>query len=71
MLIYGWHALDFRQYSVSTRYPGIDEEVTEQEALDAVEIASRAISLIRPALIKKGIEFSEEEPERGRATSKG
>jgi HEPN domain-containing protein len=59
------------QYSVSSRYPGIDEEVTEQEALDAVEIASRAISMIRPALIKKGVEFSDEEPERGRAPSKG
>ena len=47
------------QYSITTRYPGIDEEVTEQEANDAVEIARKVIDLIRSALVKKGFEFTD------------
>jgi HEPN domain-containing protein len=52
------------QYSISTRYPGVDEEVAERDAREAVEIARRAIHSIRSALIKKGIEFTDEEREQ-------
>jgi HEPN domain-containing protein len=49
------------QYSISTRYPGVDTEVTEQEARDALEIARRAIDTIRSNLKKNGFDFTDEE----------
>jgi HEPN domain-containing protein len=47
-------------FSVSTRYPGIDEEVTEKEAREAVEIAVNATQIIRNALLMKGVDFTED-----------
>jgi hypothetical protein len=52
------------QYSVSTRYPGIEEEITEAEAREAVEIARRTVYMIRSALKSKGYEFTDEELEK-------
>lgn len=51
-------------YAVSTRYPGIDEEVTEKEAREAVEIAINTTQIIRSVLLKKGVDFTEDIPKR-------
>jgi len=51
-------------YAVSTRYPGIDEEVTEKEAREAVEIAVNTTQIIRSELLMKGIDFTEDIPKR-------
>jgi HEPN domain-containing protein len=37
-------------YAITTRYPGEDEEVSKEEAVNAVQIAERVRSVIRTEL---------------------
>jgi HEPN domain-containing protein len=45
-------------YAVSTRYPRIHDDITEQEARRAIQIAFDAIAVIRDALISRGVELN-------------
>lgn len=42
-------------YAITTRYPGADEAVSRKEALEAIEIASRARRVIRKELAERGV----------------
>jgi len=42
-------------YAISLRYPGEGEKVTEEEARNSIQIASRVKEIVRNALIQKGI----------------
>ena len=44
-------------YSITTRYPGLETSITGDEAKDAVRLASKVRDVIRGALISKGLEF--------------
>ena len=46
-------------YSVTTRYPGEAEEVTEGEATQAIEIAQRVRNRVRSELKKLGVNLQE------------
>ncbi len=41
-------------FAITTRYPGEDEEVTKEEALHAIDIASDTRNTVRNALKKEG-----------------
>lgn len=41
-------------FAITTRYPGEDEEVTKEEALRAIDIASNARDVVRNALQREG-----------------
>ncbi len=42
-------------YAITTRYPGIDEEVTAEEASHAIRLAELVQSTIRKVLAEKGL----------------
>jgi len=44
-------------YATSSRYPGEDEEVTRDEAINAIFIATTAKNTIRDFFIKEGIKI--------------
>ncbi len=46
-------------YSITTRYPGEDQEVTEAEAKRAIELAQQVRTQVRTALEKLGVELPE------------
>ncbi|GAG08365.1 unnamed protein product, partial [marine sediment metagenome] len=46
-------------YSITTRYPGEDQEVTEDEAKRAIELAQLVRKQVRTALEKLGVELPE------------
>ena len=48
-------AEELTPYAITTRYPGEDEEVSEQEARRAVEIADRVREVVRQALTAEGL----------------
>ena len=45
-------------FAITTRYPGVDKEVTKAEAVRAIDIASRVQQVVRDALGKEGFEHS-------------
>lgn len=45
-------------FAITTRYPGVDKEVTKAEALSAMDIASRVRQVVRNALKQEGFEYS-------------
>ncbi len=47
-------------YAVNVRYPGVDEIVTEKEALEALDLASMVRKTIRTALLDEGMNIEEE-----------
>ena len=46
-------------YSITTRYPGEEQEVTEDEARRAVELAQKVRTQLRTALQQLGIDLTE------------
>jgi HEPN domain-containing protein len=50
-------------FAITTRYPGEDEEVTKEEALQAIEIAAKVRDIIRNALTQEGMDVPEEAKE--------
>jgi HEPN domain-containing protein len=46
-------------YSITTRYPGEDEEVTESEAKRAIELAQQVRTQVRNALEQLGMKLPE------------
>ena len=46
-------------YSITTRYPGEDEQVSEAEAKRAIELAQQVRIQVRTALEKLGVELPE------------
>lgn len=55
-------AEELTPYSITTRYPGEDEAVTKEEAVRAVDVASRVREVIRDVLMQEGIAVPEEPP---------
>jgi HEPN domain-containing protein len=52
-------AEELTPYAITARYPGEDEEVTQEEAQEAVEIAQRVREEVRKALTKLRIVLPE------------
>ena len=50
-------AEELSPFAITTRYPGEDEPVTEEEARKTIEIAGLVRDTIRSALSKKGVTF--------------
>jgi len=46
-------------YSITTRYPGEDQEVTEAEAKQAIELARKVRAQVRTALKQLGVDLPE------------
>jgi len=46
-------------YSITTRYPGEDEEVTESEARQAIDLAQQVKEQVRTALKQLGVDLPE------------
>jgi HEPN domain-containing protein len=53
-------AEELSPYAITTRYPGEDETVSEEEAHYALEIAAQVRQAVRQALAKEGFEVPEE-----------
>jgi HEPN domain-containing protein len=53
-------AEELTPYAITARYPGEDEEVREDEARRALEIAARVRQAVRTALKAEGFEIPEE-----------
>lgn len=51
-------AEELTPYAITTRYPGEDEEVTKEEALRAIDIASQGHEVISDALKQEGFKLS-------------
>lgn len=49
-------AEELTPFAITTRYPGEDEEVTKEEALQAIEIAAKVRDIIRNALTEEGMD---------------
>jgi HEPN domain-containing protein len=47
-------------FAISTRYPGEDEEVSEEEALRAINIAARVLEVVKESLMQTDVEFPQE-----------
>ena len=56
-------AEELTPYAITTRYPGEDEDVTEAEALRAIEIARQVRWQVRKALEQYGIDLPPETKE--------
>jgi HEPN domain-containing protein len=52
-------AVSLTLYSITTRYPGEDEEVTKAEATQAIEIARQVRDRVRIELKKVGVDLPE------------
>ena len=48
-------AKELTSYAITARYPGIDDEVTEDEAKEAVKISEKVRETVRTALIQEGL----------------
>jgi HEPN domain-containing protein len=53
-------AEELTPYAVTARYPGVDEVVTENEAVQAVDIAFKVRNTIRKVLTEEGMALGEE-----------
>ena len=49
-------AEELTPFAISTRYPGEDEEVSEEEALRAIDIAARVREVVKESLMRKYVE---------------
>jgi len=47
-------------YAITTRYPGTHDKVTIDEALNAIDLATRVRQVVRSALIEEGMTLEEE-----------
>jgi len=54
------NAEDLTPFAVTTRYPMLEEKVTENEAADAVNMASMVRKIIRKALMDEGLDLEED-----------
>jgi len=54
------NAEELTPFAVTTRYPMLDEKVTENEAVDAVNLASMVRKTIRKALQDEGMTLEED-----------
>jgi HEPN domain-containing protein len=52
-------AEELSPFATTVRYPGEEEEVTEQEAVRAINIAAKVCDVVRGALRQEGITISE------------
>ncbi len=50
-------AKELTSYAITTRYPGIDEEVSEDEVRQAIEIAVHVQEIVKEALIHEGLDI--------------
>jgi len=50
-------AEELTPYAITVRYPGEDEEVTEEEVRRAIRIATRVQQVVRTALIEEGVQL--------------
>jgi HEPN domain-containing protein len=50
-------------YAITTRYPGEEGKVTRDEALHAIDMASRVRLVVRKALDEEGMNIEEETPQ--------
>ncbi|MFA4935217.1 MAG: HEPN domain-containing protein [Candidatus Methanoperedens sp.] len=46
-------------YAITTRYPGTEDKVTGDEALNAINLASRVRQVVRSALAQEGMAIEE------------
>lgn len=53
------NAEELTPFAVTTRYPNLDEKVTENEAVEAVNLASKVRKTIRTALLDEGLNIEE------------
>ncbi len=53
-------AEELTPYTISARYPGMDEPVTEEEAHHAVDLASKVKKTIRKVLAEDGMTIEED-----------
>jgi HEPN domain-containing protein len=56
-------AEELTPFAVTTRYPMLDEKVTENEAIEAVNMASMVRKTIRKALLDEGMNIEEDTPQ--------
>ncbi len=54
------NAEELTPFAVTTRYPMLDEKVTENEAVEAVNLASMVRKTIRTALLDEGMTLEED-----------
>ena len=54
------NAEELTSFAVTTRYPMLDEKVTENEAVEAVNLASIVRKTIRKALLDEGMNIEED-----------
>jgi HEPN domain-containing protein len=54
------NAEELTPFAVTTRYPMLDEKVTENEAVEAVNLASRVRQVVRSTLAEEGINLEED-----------
>jgi len=54
------NAEDLTPFAVTTRYPMLDEKVTENEAVEAVNLASRVRQVVRSTLAEEGMNIEED-----------
>ncbi|MFH0904612.1 MAG: HEPN domain-containing protein [Methanobacteriota archaeon] len=54
------NAEELTPFAVTTRYPMLDEKVTENEAVEAVNLASMVRKTIRTALLDEGMNIEED-----------
>ena len=57
------NAEELTPFAVTTRYPMLDEKVTENEAVEAVNMASMVRKTIRKALLDEGMNIEEGTPQ--------
>jgi HEPN domain-containing protein len=50
-------AEELTPYAITTRYPGTDEDVSEREALRAIEIAAHVREVVTAALVREGADI--------------
>ncbi|MDI6736310.1 MAG: HEPN domain-containing protein [bacterium] len=48
-------AEELSRYAITTRYPGIDKQVTKEEAYHSINIATHVREVVRTALIQEGV----------------
>lgn len=53
------HAKELTPYAITARYPGEDEEVSETEAIKAMDIAKQVRNQVRTELKNLGLDLSE------------
>lgn len=53
-------AEELTPFAITARYPGEEEEVLEEEARRAVEIAARVREAVRTALLAEGLEITQD-----------